>query len=189
MMWPRFSLNRVIAGLFVLGVVAVALGVEGEADAYSDVVALVRGFGYLAFVLLSAALCVSPLCRLLGARVSALRRALGLAAASGAALHAVAASSSSPLSLREQFADPHLRFGIGALAVLWMLALTSFPRLVRALRLRSWKQLHRLAYVAWCCAWLHALFSPYVWLPSLLGLAVVVLLIGLGRLWPRSDRA
>lgn len=179
---------RVVVGLFVLSVIAVVVGAKGDADAYGDEVAIVRGLGYLAFIALSAALCVSPLRGVLGERAK-LRRALGLAAASSAALHGFAAITSSPLSVGEQFADAHLRFGMGALAVLCLLALTSFPRIVRGLRLRSWKELHRLAYFAWCCALLHALLSPYVWLTCLFALAVVVLALGIGRLWPRRDRA
>jgi hypothetical protein len=55
------SWNRAIAIVFVLGVLGVVLTAKGEADAYSDAVAIVRGFGYFAFSALSAALCISPL--------------------------------------------------------------------------------------------------------------------------------
>ncbi|HET8934447.1 MAG TPA: ferric reductase-like transmembrane domain-containing protein [Polyangiales bacterium] len=172
--------NGIVAGLFVVSVIAVAFVAKGESDAYSDAVAMVRGLGYLTFVALSAALCISPL-RAWIQESAKLRRALGLSAASGAALHAFAAILNSPLSLRDQFADTHLRFGMGAFAVLFVLALTSFPSVVRWMRLRSWKELHRLAYVAWLCALLHALLSPYAWLVCLLVLASLVLLIGLLR--------
>ena len=180
--------NGLVAGLFVLSVIAVAFIAKGDADAYSDAVAMVRGLGFLAFVALSAALCISPL-RAWIHESAKLRRALGLSAASAAALHAFAAIMNSPLSLREQLADAHLRFGVGAFAVLFLLALTSFPSVVRWTRLRSWKELHRLAYVAWMCALLHALFSPYAFLNGLLVLAAGVLLVGLLRLWPHRDRA
>lgn len=182
------SWNRAIAIVFVLGVLGVVLTAKGEADAYSDAVAIVRGFGYFAFSALSAALCISPL-RAWIYESAKLRRALGLSAACAAAFHALAAFTNSPLSLREQLADTHLRFGIGALVVLCLLALTSFPRIVRWMHLRSWKELHRLAYVAWICALLHAVLSPYAWLSCLLTVAGVVLMLGLLRAWPRRDRA
>jgi sulfoxide reductase heme-binding subunit YedZ len=178
--------NRCVAGLWLLSVTGVVVSAAGDNDAYSYSVSLVRGFGYLAFSSLSGALCVSPLRRWL--RESAkLRRALGLAAASAALLHVLAATSSSPLTLREQVADTHLRFGVGAFAVLCLLALSSFPRAVSRLQLRSWKELHRLAYVAWICGLLHGLVSPYAWLWCLLSLAASVVLIGLLRVWPLSN--
>lgn len=184
----RFSWSWLVAGLFLLSVIAVVACAKGEHDAYSEAVARVRGLGYFAFIALSAALCVSPLRAWIHER-GKLRRALGLCAASAAGLHALAASSNSPLTLRDQLADAHLRFGIGAFAVLGLLALSSFPRVVRFTHLRSWKELHRLAYVAWLCVFLHAFLSPYAWLAGLLVLASLVLLVGLLRVWPRRDRA
>ena len=172
--------NGLVAGLCIVSVIAVAFIAKGESDAYSDAVAMVRGLGYITFVALSAALCISPL-RAWIRESAKLRRALGLSAASAAALHAFAAIMNSPLSLREQFADTHLRFGMGAFAVLFLLALTSFPSVVRWMHLRSWKELHRLAYVAWLCALLHALLSPYTWMIGLFGAASVVLLLGVLR--------
>ncbi|HTU58257.1 MAG TPA: ferric reductase-like transmembrane domain-containing protein, partial [Polyangiales bacterium] len=137
--------------------------------------------------LLSAALCVSPFSRWLR-ESSKLRRALGLAAAGAALFHAEVGLWSGPLNVSEQLDDPQLRFGFGALAVLGLLAVTSFPGAVTALKLRSWKELHRLAYVAWICALLHGLLSPYAWVRGLCAVAVVVLALAPLRLLPRAKR-
>lgn len=118
-----------------------------------------------------------------------LRRALGLASTASASLHSVLGMYSSPLQLAEQVEDAHLRFGFGALLVLLLLALTSFPRLVQRLRLRSWKELHRLAYVAFPLALLHGLLGPYASTRALIGIGVVVAGVGLLRLWPAYGRA
>jgi methionine sulfoxide reductase heme-binding subunit len=165
--------NQAVAALWVVSLVAVMFSASGDSDAYSAAVAGARALGYHALVFLSAALCVSPLRRWLPRR-AVLRRALGLAAAGSALLHGAVGLGTSPLTWTEQLADPQLRFGIGAFIVLVLLGLTSFPRLVAALRLRSWKELHRLAYVAWICALLHGLLSPYAWMYGLLALAAVV---------------
>ena len=183
----RISTRGLVAGGSLMTAFAIMLFVRGDSDAYSDNVALARGLGYLAFVLLSAALCVSPLGRWLR-ESSKLRRALGLAAAGWALFHAEVGLWSSPLSVSVQLDDPQLRFGFGALAVLGLLAVTSFPGAVRALKLRSWKELHRLAYVAWICALLHGLLSPYAWVPGLCVIAVVVLALAPLRLLPRVER-
>jgi len=183
----RRSLGGWVAGASLFGAVAIALFVRGDGDAYSDTVALARGLGYLAFVLLSAALCVSPLRRWLP-ESSTLRRALGLAAASAALFHAEVGLWSSPLGVGEQLADPQLRFGFAGLALLGALAVTSFPAVVTWMRLRSWKELHRLAYIAWLCALLHGLLSPYAWMRGLCAIAAVTLTLGLLRLVPRPTR-
>lgn len=183
----RISVRGLVAGAALTIVAAIMLFVRGDADAYSDNVALARALGYVAFVLLSAALCVSPFARWLR-ETSKLRRALGLAAAGAALFHAEVGLWSSPLSVSEQLDAPQLRFGFGALAVLGLLAVTSFPGAVTALKLRSWKELHRLAYVAWICALLHGLLSPYAWMRGLCGIAAVVLTLGLLRLVPRAKR-
>lgn len=179
--------NVVALCAWLIGFAYAALFVTGDADAYSDVVAQTRALGYASFLLLSAALCVSPLARWV--RESAkLRRALGLAAAAMTWIHVMIAATSSPLTLSDQLADPHLRFGFGGFAVLCVLAITSFPRVVGWLKLRSWKELHRLAYVAWICALLHGLLSPYAWLRALCSIAASVLIVGLLRLLPRRSR-
>lgn len=179
------SVGAWVACAALAGATALGVLVRGDSDAYSDNVALARAFGYHAFVLLSAALCVSPLRRWIREPVR-LRRALGLAAAGSALFHALAGVWSSPLGLGEQLADPRLRFGFGALLVLALLFVTSFPAVVSSVALRSWKELHRLAYVAWISALLHGLLSPYVWIRGLCAIAAFVVLLAPLRLIPRQ---
>ena len=164
---------------------------RGDGDAYSSRIALARLVGWQAAVALVLALCVNPVSRFVKKlpEPAKLRRALGVAAASAAVIHALIAVSSSPLTLAQQLEDPHLRFGFGALIVLVLMGITSFPRVVAWLHLRSWKELHRLVYVAWICAVLHAFLSPYAWLPGVMGVVVVVTIASLHKLWPRRARA
>lgn len=186
--------NRWVGLLWLSSLVGSWLLFAGDGDAYSARVAGARALGYHAWALLSAALCVSPLQRLLGTlgyalSGASLRRALGLAAWASGLLHAFVGALSSPLSIGAQLDDPHLRFGVGALGVLCVLGATSFSPVVRSLRLRSWKELHRLAYVAWGCATAHALLGPYAWTRGLLTLALVIAGFGLLRLLPRRERS
>jgi DMSO/TMAO reductase YedYZ heme-binding membrane subunit len=95
--------------------------------------------------------------------------------------------SGSPLTLAQQLEDAHLRFGLGALSVLMLLGATSFPRVVARLHLRSWKELHRLVYVAWLCCLLHACLSPYAFMPGVLAMALLFVVASLSRLLPRRS--
>ncbi len=79
-----------------------------------------------------------------------------------------------------------MRAGLSALLILSLLLMTSFPSTVRRLHLRGWKELHRLAYVAFACVIHHCLLSPFAPRTWLLGVVTVVLLIGSLRLWPRK---
>ena len=56
---------------------------------------------------------------------------------------------------------PYLRAGVAALAILLALLITSYPGLVRALRVRLWKPLHRLAYVAAILVFQHLVLAPF----------------------------
>jgi sulfoxide reductase heme-binding subunit YedZ len=78
-----------------------------------------------------------------------------------------------------------VRAGATAWLILLLLALTSFPALVKRIGLRGWKELHRLAYVALACAVWHALLQPYAAETWILGLAASCLGIGLLRVWPK----
>lgn len=185
---------RVVVPLWAASVLSVGLLARGDATAYSRVLALTRGLGLVSLGFLSLALCVTPLARglqLLGRGlpgVSRWRRALGLAALGGAALHAVCAVAQSPLSLAQQYADAGLCWGLGALLVLCALGVTSSGALLRRLRMTTWKELHRLAYAAFGCGVLHALLMPFAWTLPLLGGAACVLGLGLLRLVPTSTR-
>lgn len=56
---------------------------------------------------------------------------------------------------------PWIMWGLGAWLVLLLLWFTSYPRVVRLLRVTHWRQLHRLAYPATLMAVLHVLLAPW----------------------------
>lgn len=188
-------MTRVVALLWLTVVLLVVLLSRGDVGAYSRLLALTRNLGLAGFGFLALSLCVTPLARLvqrLGRawpRPSQLRRALGLAALGCALPHASCALVHSPLPLLEQYAEPGLRWGMGALLVLCALGVTSFGAVLRRLRLSTWKELHRLAYVAYGCGLVHALLMPFAWTRALLACAACVLGLGLLRLLPTSTRA
>ncbi len=157
-----------------------------------------RGTGYAALGALFTALSMTPLERL-RSRVAAasipatllpaLRRSFGLTAATLATLHAgiglLTWLRETPAAVLEQ---PVFRAGGLALFVLWLLALTSFPPVVRALRISLWKHLHRLAYAAAFFAFLHLLLSSFAPRARTLWLFGALATLGLLRLLP-SRRA
>jgi sulfoxide reductase heme-binding subunit YedZ len=157
----------------------------GERDAYTHQLAFARALGWIALLTLCAALCVSPISKLvrLAGRGSEfwtreIRRALGIGAASAGIAHSTLAFVALPSVRTEILETPQLRAGLAVLITLTLLLVTSFPAAVRALRLRSWKELHRLAYPALALAFLHVLHAPYVPLRSALLLLACALLIG-----------
>lgn len=123
---------------------------------------LVRATGWLAAVLLLLAL--APLGRL--------KRTFGLWSLATASIHfgAGVATGLVPYPVLLIY-EPHLRAGTAALLVLLFLGATSFPRLVRSLRIRHWKPLHRAVYLAALLVLLHALTSPRAPRWVVLGLA------------------
>lgn len=158
---------------------------------------MARGTGWTALGLLMLALCVTPagaIARRLGGGggshwVTPLRRALGIAAASLALVHAAVALGG---YLRGAWAAvwswPYLRAGLVALLVLTALLATSFPAVVRRLRIRHWKVLHRLAYAAAALTLVHLLLSPFAPRAITVGLFAALLLVGLGRALGRAGR-
>jgi sulfoxide reductase heme-binding subunit YedZ len=154
------------------------------------------GYGALGALVLSLA--VTPLSRLAaflgrplpGAPATAGRRVLGITAAVLAAVHGLLAMAT---YLQWQWSTvwqwPYLRAGAVAVGILLLLLVTSFPRWVALLRLRLWKPLHRLAYVAAFLAFQHLLLAPFAGERLVLGLAGGVLVVELFRfLPPRSPR-
>lgn len=149
--------------------------------------ALIRLSGWLACGALLLSLAMTPLGRLaarlpgLSARpvvMIAYRRAFGIVAAAAASVHA---ASSLGTYLWDSWAAvlerPYLRSGLLAWFILLALLLTSFPRLNRALELRGWKELHRLAYVAAALALHHLLLAPFAsrrWILALFGLCLLL---------------
>lgn len=158
-----------------------------------------RWSGWIAVLCLSGALCVSPLGRgwgrILGhgtTQVAVLRRRVGMTAAVLAWLHsgvgAVPVYDVTHGALSWLWDTPHMRAGFAALILLFVLFLTSFPALVKRMQLRAWKELHRLAYVAFACALQHMLLSPFAPRAWVLGLLAATLTIGLLR-WVPSRRS
>ncbi|MEM1177814.1 MAG: ferric reductase-like transmembrane domain-containing protein [Acidobacteriota bacterium] len=141
-------------------------------------VALLRGTGWLACAALLLSLVMSPLGRLHGWWIlhrgqgssqrtvvgswAAYRRAFGVVAGCGAALHAaVALSTYLWTSWRALLEVPYLRSGTVALWLLLALLVTSFRGPVVAMGLVGWKSLHRLAYVAAALVLHHLLLAPF----------------------------
>jgi DMSO/TMAO reductase YedYZ heme-binding membrane subunit len=138
-----------------------------------------RGTGWAALVALFASLLVTPLARL-SARAGRtpgfvlqlpMRRALGMTAAWTAL-----------------WSWPHLRSGALALGVLLILLVTSFGAVVARLRLRFWRELHRLAYAVPLLVLSHVLLSPFA--PRIVALSSVgaVYALGLLRYLPSERR-
>jgi sulfoxide reductase heme-binding subunit YedZ len=176
-----------VVGVTLVGLVCAAALMQGDGHAYSGTVGLTRGIGYVALSALVLALCVTPLASVVRrfTSPSRLRRAFGLAALACGVMHALFALGIVPGGIFAIWREPALRAGALSLLILSLIGLTSFPVVVRAVRLRHWKELHRLAYVALACTLWHALLQPYApafWLLALA--AACALLLGL-RLLPR----
>jgi sulfoxide reductase heme-binding subunit YedZ len=130
-----------------------------------DELAIAHVTGLLAIALLALSLLAG-----LHPKTISKRRTLGLLAFAAALAHA-AYTIASPLveDLSHLFYEPHLRAGATVLLVLAILAITSFPA---RLRVREWKALHRLVYVAALLALHHLWLSSHatrlaLWLPTL----------------------
>ena len=161
---------------------------------------LQRATGWCALGALLLALSMTPLRRLaerldrrlIASRLPALRRSFGITAACFALAHAgLGLSTYLWGSWAVVTAKPFLRAGLLTLVVLTALLLTSFPRIVRALRIRLWKPLHRLAYVAALLAFQHLMLSPFAERRVVIGLYLLVVAINclrfLGRRVAQAD--
>jgi len=152
----------VFVGLALSGAVALGLALTAGAGH-----AIARATGGAAITLLSISLAMSPIAQLVSAPSAvacrAARRTLGIASATVALAHALWALPTylAPLTLSPIGALPWLRQGALALLLLLSLLVTSFPVLQRALAVRAWSALHRLAYLAAILASLHALGVPF----------------------------
>lgn len=158
---------------------------------------LARGSGWLAFLTLALTLCVTPLSRVAArvrpawaSGVAPWRRALGIHCAWLSWMHAAFGTSEGyDGSFAWLVEGAHMRAGLTALLILSALAWTSFPAGVRALSLRAWKELHRLAYVAFACAAQHTLLSPFAPRRWVLGAIAATLLFGVLRAVTKPARA
>ena len=133
---------------------------------------LIRGFGSAAFVLLNVILCIGPLCRLDPRFLPLLynRRHLGVTMFVLALAHAVfaivqfhALGDLNPL-VSVLVANPRLDsvsqfpfelLGLGALAILFLMAATSHDFWLANLTPPVWKALHTLVYAAYAAIVLH----------------------------------
>lgn len=166
--------------LFAIGIALVALGFT-RSWGFERELFWLRASGWCALGALLLSLSASPLgllVRAFGPHVPAFRRALGISAAASATLHgALALRSYLAASLPHLLDHPWMRGGVAAWAILLALWITSSPRIVARLRVRAWKPLHRLAYVAALFALQHTLLSPMApraWVLGLFGAALVL---------------
>jgi DMSO/TMAO reductase YedYZ heme-binding membrane subunit len=176
-------------GASALALASVALLATFERWPVARELVLSRGTGWIAVSALLLSLSVTPLGRmtkrLLGRDLPAVgvtRRALGMASAWLACIHAGVSLATTPQwSWAALPRWPHLRAGLTALCVLALLFATSFGTVIAWLRLGFFREFHRLSYVAALLASQHVLLSPFA--PRTLTLLVfgAVFLLGLAR--------
>ncbi len=178
--------------LFALGLALALVEAAWRPNLY---LSSTRAIGWTALGALACALSASPVARIarfvrprhtFPLRLGPTRRALGISAAVLALAHATLALVG-PLdgAWGAVLSWAYLRAGLVALTVLAALLATSFPRVVRALRVRLWKPLHRLAYVAAALVLVHLVLSPFAPRAITLGLFATLFVVSLGRFLPR----
>ncbi len=128
-----------------------------------------RATGWAALGMLIGALS----CPLFGRRIAPWRRAFGVTSAVFATLHVgyVLRTDLVP-DLDLLIYEPLLRAGAATYVALVVLGVTSHTVVHR--RVRRWKDLHALAYVAGGLACLHVLLSPHAWAPTSLIVAAIL---------------
>jgi sulfoxide reductase heme-binding subunit YedZ len=156
-------LRRALVATALITSVAIGFAYASSEWAFARSFAMARISGWVAVVGLAFGLCVTPLSRV--ARLSALsawRRAIGVCTALAASVHVIL-SFTGPLdgAWRAVLTWSYLSAGALAFGVLLLLLLTSFPRVIRALRVRHWKVLHRLVYAAAAFVVAHLMLSPW----------------------------
>ncbi|MFO0684585.1 MAG: ferric reductase-like transmembrane domain-containing protein [Sandaracinus sp.] len=143
-----------------------ALGLLASIGAGADHAAL-RFTGVFALASLVLTLLATPIGLLVGGErglaLRAARRGLGIGSAVAALAHAsLAVAAYLPSwSFAPLARLPWMRHGALAVALLLPLLVTSFPAVQRALRVRAWSALHRLAYAAGLLGCLHSVEVPY----------------------------
>lgn len=210
--WNRqkFLYDGVLAAAVLatlLAFVGVTLGLDGGATLET---ALIRGLGATAFALLTVILLLGPLARLDRRALPLLynRRHLGVTMALLALAHATfalvqfhALGDVNPLvSLLDGAADwrhaatfPFELLGLGALAILLLMAATSHDYWLATLTAPVWKALHMLAYPAYALLVGHvalgSLQAAEGALPGVLLLASALLVFGLHLVAGWRERA
>jgi sulfoxide reductase heme-binding subunit YedZ len=186
----KAAVNAAVAALLALALVS-GLAVREPWRVTRELV-LCRGTGWVALGALLLCLCMTPLghlARRMAGRsgpapeLAVARRALGMASGWLALAHgALVLGTSAQANLAALTSWPHLRAGLIALCLLLALLLTSFGPVVAWLRLRFWKELHRLAYVAALLSLQHVLLSPFAPRTLTLVLFCTVFLLSFARL-------
>lgn len=166
-------------------IVAVALGLLVDAvlwlvsdDSLAGHLETMRSTGWTAIAGLSLALAMSPLARATGRDLGALRRGFGVAAAVAGAAHAAIVLSGPWIDdVTFLLYEPQYRAGATTLAILSILAMTSFSPVLRVLRLKHWRDLHFLAYVAMLSSVHHVALSSHASVWWLIGIGAVASLL------------
>lgn len=184
--------------MILLATIGTAIALLSEPFDLRRHVLMLRWTGYTALIALFASQAATPIAiivRLVGrsvpnAAVYHWRRDCGLTAAGLAGAHlGVAATTYLHDSWRFVFEQPWLRAGAVSTTILFVLAVTSFPTLVRRAMLGSaWKPLHRLAYPAMLLALLHVLTGPYGDPRIALTASLFVGLLWAVRMLPKNSR-
>lgn len=185
------------SAVLVAAIADVVIVATAPSSPLSAELAIAKGTGWVGLVALAATLGATLVGAVFEVRVAPWRRAFGIAAAVGGGIHA-ALTISTPLvpSIELLIYEPMFRAGATTLVILAALATTSFSAPTRALRIRRWRDLHFLAYVAAVTATHHVALSSHAsvgWLVAIaayFGLALVARLIVRRRTRPppRSAR-
>lgn len=152
-------LSSVLLSVLVLSVLRLTI-----ADDQLYAIRTQQLFGMLCLIYWYIALIISPLGYALGKQrmrhIEFARRAIGVSAFYFAALHGAVAlwgqlGGIDQLQFLPTLFQWSLAAGATALAVLGVMALTSFDVVVRFMTYRKWKWLHRLVYGAWLLVVIH----------------------------------
>ncbi|MFT5354666.1 MAG: sulfoxide reductase heme-binding subunit YedZ [Polyangiales bacterium] len=171
-------LRRALVATALIAFVSIGFAYASTEWAFARSFTMARISGWVAVVGLAFGLCVTPMSRVSRlSDLSAWRRAIGVCTAVAASVHVVL-SLLGPLdgAWRAVLTWPYLSAGALAFLILALLLLTSFPRVIRALRIRHWKVLHRLVYAAAVFVVAHLMLSP--WGSVLIKGVVSVVLVG-----------
>ena len=180
-----------VATAATLALFGIVLWAAGEPWPWLRELHAVRGTGWAALTALLLSLTMTPLSRLAGwwshrrgrrhSRAGvwiAYRRAFGVVSAVLAWVHL---GLSLGTYLRGSWPSvwhwPYLRSGLVAACLLTLLFATSFPWILAKLRLKGWKELHRLAYLAAILVLHHTLLSPFASRSLVLGVFGICLLL------------
>lgn len=180
------ALKKVPAWTFYLVAVAYVgwqfyLAVTGKIGA-DPVKLLEREYGAMAIKLIMAGLLVTPLRKWTGLNLLKFRRAIGVVAFFLVLAHFMVWALLDVGSLGRVWADilkrPYVTVGMGALALMIPLVVTSNNLMLRRLGGMTWRNLHKLTYPVAILAGVHYIWLTKVWeTKPLLYLAIILLLL------------